>query len=358
MAVHFHPLIIKHISKETPDSVVITFDVPAKIQELFQYSQGQNLTLKASINGEEIRRSYSICSAPFENKISIAIKRAPLGKFSGYANDYLQTGDTLQVLPPTGRFFTKLKPTNKKNYLAFAAGSGITPIISIIKTTLSTEPLSLFTLVYGNRSRTSIMFFEELEGLKNKYVDRFNFINILSREKTDSPLNFGRIGHKKLTELTKLIAYNSFDDTFICGPESMLFCVKDFLEEKRINKKNIHFELFTTPGQKELKPLIEKEEKDKLPKNKVTIKLDGRSFSFDLAANNDSILDAALKLGVDLPFACKGGVCGTCRAKITEGQVDMDINYALESEEVHEGFILTCQAHPITKNVMVDFDLR
>jgi len=355
MAVHFHPLTIKQLNKETSDSVVITFDVPEKMQELFQYSQGQNLTLKASINGEEIRRSYSICSAPFENKISIAIKRAALGKFSGYANDYLQTGDTLEVLPPTGRFFTKLEPTN---YLAFAAGSGITPIISIIKATLSTEPLSSFTLVYGNRSRTSIMFFEELEGLKNKYVDRFNFINILSREKTESPINFGRIEHKKLTELTKLIPYNSFDDTFICGPESMLFCVKDFLEQQGVNKKNIHFELFTTPGQKAVKPLIEKEEKDELPKNKVTIKLDGRSFSFDLAANNDSILDAALKLGVDLPFACKGGVCGTCRAKLTEGQVEMDTNYALESEEVLKGFILTCQAHPTTKNVMVNFDLR
>jgi len=272
----------------------------------------------------------------------------------------LKEGDELDVLPPTGKFNTRLDPSNRKNYLAFVAGSGITPVLSIIKTTLQTEPGSSFTLVYGNRSRASIVFFEELEGLKNRYLERFNFINVLSREKTDAPLNFGRIDENKLAELSKMIRYENMDDFFVCGPEEMIFCVKDFLEKTGVEKKKIHFELFSTPGQKKLAVSSRQSAVgDSGPKSKITIKLDGRSFDFDLPFSSEtSILDAALKKGGDLPLACKGGVCCTCKARLLEGEVDMDVNWGLEHEEVEQGYILTCQSHPKTEKVVVDFDVK
>jgi ring-1,2-phenylacetyl-CoA epoxidase subunit PaaE len=358
MAVHFHKLKVKEVRKETPDCVSVSFEVPTELKNDFEFAQGQNITIKKTIGGEELRRSYSICSAPYENELRIAIKKVDGGKFSGYANTGLTKGDELEVMPPTGKFNTKLQATNCKNYLAIAAGSGITPVISIIKTTLLTEPNSRFTLVFGNRGRNSIVFFEELEGLKNKYLNRFNFINILSREKTDAPINSGRINKAKLTELNKLINYDTVDDYFICGPEEMIFCVKDFLEQRGIDKKNIHFELFTTPGQKRVTSHKPKVSNTDAVKSKITVKLDGRSFDFDLGSENDSILEAALKQGADLPFACKGGVCCTCKARLLEGEVEMDVNWGLEQEEVEQGFILTCQSHPKTERVVVDFDIK
>lgn len=358
MAVHFHPLIVEEVSKETADCVSIHFEIPAALKSIFEYHPGQNITLKTAVKGKVIRRSYSICTAPFENKLSIAVKKINMGLFSTHANEHLRKGDTIEVLPPTGRFFTPLLPGNKKNYLAFAAGSGITPVISIIKATLQTEPGSCFTLVYGNRTRGSIIFFEELEAIKNRYMERFCLINILSREKTEAPVNTGRIDNEKLYELTKLINYKNMDDTFICGPEKMLFCVKDFLEQNGIGKEKIHFELFTVPGQKTTAPGIMHPAGDTGKKSKITIKLDGRTTGFELELNGASILDAALHQGCDLPFACKGGVCGTCRAKLLEGKVSMDANFALEKEEMEKGYILTCQSHPITESVSIDFDSR
>jgi ring-1,2-phenylacetyl-CoA epoxidase subunit PaaE len=311
------------------------------------------------LNGEEIRRTYSLCSSPLDNKWRVAIKKVEGGSFSAFANETLKEGDVLEVMEPVGKFYTELDTSNKKNYLAFAAGSGITPVISIIKTTLGTEPSSTFTLVYGNRSRSSIIFFEELEGLKNKFIDRFNFINILSRERTDSSVNFGRIDIGKLTELEKLIDYKRMDEIFICGPEEMIFCVKNFLEQKDINEKKIHFELFTTSGTKtsNFKPQTSNEVSG--PQSKIIVKVDGRSFDFDLSLNSDiTILDAALKQGADLPFACKGGMCCTCKAKLLEGEVEMDVHWGLEHEEVEQGYILTCQSHPKTETVVVDFDIK
>ena len=359
MAVHFHPLKVKQVKKETDDCVSLLFDVPAALRAAFAFEHGQNITIKKDIDGEEVRRSYSICAAPFENELKVAVKKVDGGKFSCFANEQLKAGDELEVLPPTGRFNTRLSKSNDKQYVAFVAGSGITPVISIIKTTLATEPNSQFTLILGNRSRAAIIFFEELEGLKNKYLQRFNFINVLSREKTDAPLNSGRINLEKLTALSKLIKYDTVDEFFICGPEEMIFCVKDFLEQKGIDKKKIHFELFTTPGQKKAvsRKLLTVSDDD--PKSKITVKLDGRSFDFDLSLNSDtSILDAALKQGADLPFACKGGVCCTCKAKLLEGEIEMDANWGLEHEEVEQGFILTCQSHPLTEKVVVDFDIK
>jgi ring-1,2-phenylacetyl-CoA epoxidase subunit PaaE len=359
MSIHFHKLAIKEINKETADCVSVLFDVPDNLKNVFEFKQGQSLTMRTTINGEEIRRTYSICSTPLENQWRVAIKKVDGGLFSSLANEQLKKGDVLEVMPPVGKFYVELNPAHKKNYLAFAAGSGITPVISIIKTTLHTEPNSDFTLVYGNRSRSSIIFFEELEALKNKYLQRFNFINVLSRERTDAAINFGRINKEKLEELSKLIDYSSMNETFICGPEEMIFCVKDFLEAKGIDKKKIHFELFTTPGQKLTTDTRPRTTDDKGPKSKITVKLDGRSFDFDLALTSDiPILDAALKQGADLPFACKGGVCCTCKAKLIEGEVSMDVHWGLEDEEVEQGYILTCQSHPKTERVVVDYDIK
>ena len=358
MAVHFHKLKVKEVKEETPDCVSIAFDVPGNLKNDFLFEPGQNITIKKEIDGEEIRRSYSICTAPFENELRVAVKKVEGGKFSAFANAALKAGDELDILPPTGKFNTKLSSQNAKQYLAFAAGSGITPVISIIKTTLQTEPASSFTLVFGNRGRSTIIFFEELEGLKNQYINRFNFINILSREKTDAPINFGRIDPEKLSALNKLIDYKNTDEFFICGPEEMIFCVKDFLELLGIDKKKIHFELFTTPGQQLAVGKKQLAVNTSGPTSKITVKLDGRSFDFNLGFNSENILDAALKQGADLPFACKGGVCCTCKAKLLLGEVEMDVNWGLEQEEVEQGYILTCQSHPKTEKVVVDFDIK
>ncbi|HET9746514.1 MAG TPA: 1,2-phenylacetyl-CoA epoxidase subunit PaaE [Chitinophagaceae bacterium] len=360
MSIHFHRLRIKNISRETDQCVSVEFEIPESLSERFLYKQGQSLTMRAMLNGEEVRRTYSLCSSPLDNKWTVAIKKVDGGVFSSFANENLKAGDELEVMEPVGKFYTELDPASKKNYLAFAAGSGITPVLSIIKTTLRTEPKSEFTLVYGNRSRSSIIFFEELEGLKNKFIDRFNLINILSREKTDSAINFGRIDIGKLTDLEKLIDYKKMDEIFICGPEEMIFCVKNFLEQKEIPERKIHFELFTTSGQrKKSEAGSRKSEIAEGPLSKITVKLDGRSFDFDLSLNSDTtILDAALKQGADLPFACKGGMCCTCKAKLVEGEVEMDVHWGLEHEEINRGYILTCQSHPKTGKVVVDFDIK
>lgn len=359
MSIHFHPLRIKEVRKETPDCVSVLFEVPSNLEEPFTFFQGQSLTMRTMVNGEEVRRTYSICSSPLDKEWRVAIKKVDGGLFSTFANDQLKAGDTLEVMPPVGKFYTELSPTHKKNYLAIAAGSGITPVISLIKTTLLTEPLSVFTLVFGNRSRSSIIFFEALEALKNKFMNRFVLIHVLSRERTDSALNFGRIDPDKLKELDHVIDFKSQDEVFICGPEEMIFCVKDFMENAGLDRKKIHFELFTTPGQKTNTVRKKQSGTASGPQSNIVIKLDGRSFEFGLPLQSEtSILDAALAQGADLPFACKGGVCCTCKAKLLEGEVSMDVHWGLEEEEVEQGYILTCQSHPKTGKVVVDFDIK
>ncbi|HRD57313.1 MAG TPA: phenylacetate-CoA oxygenase/reductase subunit PaaK [Ferruginibacter sp.] len=358
MAVHFHSLKIKNIKKETLDCVSIHFEIPEHLANEFLYKEGQNITIKALIDGSEIRRSYSVCTAPYQNEIKVVVKEVPGGLFSAFAQ-HLKIGDELSVLPPVGKFNAKLKE-GKGNYLAIAAGSGITPIISIIKHTLHCQPKSNFTLIYGNKSRNSIIFFEELEAVKNKNIEHFNFINILSREKTDAPINYGRINKDKLQHLQQLIDFKNFDSAYLCGPEEMIFSASSFLEEAGLEKNKIHFELFTTPGltAQKKQEVSTKENFNIGPVSNVTVKLDGRSFDFNLSQNGNSILDAALQQGADLPYACKGGVCCTCRAKLINGQVSMDVNYALEQEEIEQGFILTCQSHPLSEKVVIDFDVK
>lgn len=359
MSIHFEQLTVREVRRETHDCVSIAFEVPEQLKETFRFLQGQYITLKTKIGGEEVRRSYSICSSPLDHELRVAVKKVPNGVFSTYANELLKAGDSLEVMPPMGKFFTPLLSSQKKNYVGFAAGSGITPLLSIIKTTLQTEKESTFTLVYGNRNRHSIIFRETLEALKNKYMNRFRLIHILSRETTDTPLNSGRIDADKcLTLCDKTIDLQRTDEFFLCGPEEMIFSVKNVLEEKGVAAQKIHFELFTTAGQQNKKIQQLETETDKGPKSKITVKLDGISFDFELSQKGEAILDAALKQGADLPYACKGGVCCTCRAKLVEGQVDMEVNYGLEPDEIEQGFILTCQSHPKSEHVVVDFDIK
>ena len=358
MALHFHNLEVKEVRIETPECVCIVFDIPSDLKNDFEFKQGQSIAIRVFDNSEEIRRSYSICSSPLDNELRVAVKKVGGGFFSTYANTKLKKGDFLEVMSPSGNFNTQLDPGSAKNYVAFAAGSGITPLLSIIKTTLAIEAKSTFTLVYGNKNSGSIIFREELEALKNIYMERFVLIYILSRERTESMINSGRIDAEKCTQLLKLIQFEKIDEYFLCGPESMIFSVKSFLESTGIDRKKIHFELFTTPVRKG-------SVKNQIPVNEdsgnlsfISVKVDGRTFDFNLDYQKSNILDAALAEGADLPFACKGGVCCTCKAKLISGQVEMEVNYGLEPDEVAAGYILTCQSHPRSEKVVVDYDVK
>jgi ring-1,2-phenylacetyl-CoA epoxidase subunit PaaE len=354
----FHPLAIKQIRKETPECVSIVFDVPEHLKDKYNFEPGQNITLKLRIGEEEIRRSYSICSSPHENELRVAVKEITGGRFSGHANKLLKEGDVIDVLPPTGKFNPKLNVTQARKYLAFVAGSGITPVISIIKTILAAEPESHFTLVYGNRTRGSIIFREQLEAIKNKNIHRFAVHHILSREQTDAPVKQGRIDKDKCELISKyLVDIGNMDHIFLCGPEEMIFSVREWLVEKGVKTEKIHFELFTVPGEK-FRPKEHETKSHAGAKSHITIKLDGRAIPFDLPYEGQSILDGALEQGADLPFACKGGVCATCRAKLLRGEVEMYTNYALEEDELAAGYILTCQSHPRTAEVEIDFDAK
>lgn len=355
MAIHFHKLQIKDVRKETPDCVSIAFNVPKELEKEFHFIPGQNITMRKFFENEEIRRSYSICGSHSENELRVAVKKAENGFFSTFANAELKKGDIIEVLPPTGNFYTEILPSQKKEYLFIAAGSGITPVISIIKTILSTQQNSNVALLYGNKNMASIIFKSQLESLKDKYLERFALHHIFSREKTESDFNFGRIDAAKLNYVSQFINLKTIDHFFVCGPEALIFTVKDFLLEKGIDADKIHFELFTTPMREHAviyKPL----EENKQEGSDVTLKIDGRSFEFKLAYDGQTILEAGLDQGADLPFACKGGVCCTCKAKLIEGEVEMEANYGLEKSEIKDGFILTCQSHPRSKKVAVDYD--
>lgn len=354
----FHPLTIKEIRRETPDCVSILFDVPENLKNEYKFEAGQNVTLRLNVGNEDIRRSYSICSSPHENELRIAVKHVEGGRFSSHANTLLQPGHVVHVLPPTGKFSAKSKNGTARNYLAIAAGSGITPVISIIKDVFNASNNSTFTLVYGNRSRNSIIFKEELEGIKNRYMPRFMLHHILSREQTDVEINHGRIDSNKLQSISQyLVDIKSMDQIFLCGPEEMIFTTRDWLLHHGVEKEKIHFELFTVPGENQ-KVIKATKKRDSGATSHVNLTLDGVTISFDLAYEGLSVLDAALQQGADLPYACKGGVCATCRAKLLKGEVEMDTNYALEDDELKAGFILTCQSHPRTPEVSIDFDVK
>lgn len=357
----FHPLKIKDIRSETSDCISVSFDIPETLRDTFHFLPGQYLTLRTPVNGEEVRRSYSICSSHRDNELRVAIKKVDNGKFSTYAHEYLKKGDTLDVMPPMGKFTPHKTDKSHQQYLAIAAGSGITPVMSIMKTLLEEDTSAGFTLVYGNRSRTSIIFRDAIEGLKNKYMQRLSVYHVLSREQMDIPLFTGRINAQKCAEFCgSLIDINTIDEAFICGPEEMILSVREQLIASGITSDKVHIELFTSPDQPKAvheQWVAAHQGSDELM-SKVSITLDGATFEIDVPYNGLSILDAALQKGADLPFACKGGVCCTCRARVMEGVVEMEVNYALEAYETQKGYILTCQSHPRSEKVIVDFDQR
>lgn len=354
----FHEIEVAEVYKETSDCTVITFTIPESLQEEFQYKQGQYVTLRKMINGEDVRRSYSLCSSPIDKQWKVAVKQIPGGIFSTYANTELKAGDTLQLMKPEGRFYVEVDPNGKKNYIAFAAGSGITPMLSIIKTHLELEPQSTFKLFYLNRTVKSIIFKEEIEQLKNKYLERFNVFYFLTKEQRDIEFLNGRFTPEKIQLLTKtFIDIDDTADCFICGPEEMIFLIRDELEAAGLPKEKIHYELFFSGGKKANEAQIAHALEQKVDGTEVTIVDGGKEFHFVMEDEYDNILDGALAAGADLPFACKGGVCSTCKCKVVEGAVEMKINYALIEEELASGLVLSCQAVPTTKKVVVDFDV-
>ncbi len=356
---NFIPLTVQKIIRETDDCVQIRFEIPASHKQDFQFTPGQYLTLEHSIHGESVRRSYSICSTPSDTYLAVAVKQIPDGRFSTFANNTLAAGDILNSLTPDGNF--TIQDPEDQEFMFIAAGSGITPIMSMISTLLATNPRADVTLMYGNKRTSSIIFQEALEDLKNEYMDRFNLIHVLSQELSESDLNNGRIDAQKCKViLEKSIAREQLEGVYLCGPSQMIMDIRDYLTtEGGITEEKVHYELFNTENLSDNSDYQKNLSSDKKLAEKVckvTIDSDSRSYKLDLKYGGETILDAALKTGADLPFACKGGVCCTCRAKLLKGEVDMEKNYALEPEELEQGFILTCQAHPKSDEVHVSFD--
>ncbi|MTI09868.1 1,2-phenylacetyl-CoA epoxidase subunit PaaE [Curvivirga aplysinae] len=354
----FHPLKVVDIRQETRDAVVLTLEAANGNMDEFSYVQGQYVTFRKEFDGEELRRSYSICSKVGSPFIQVGIKKVQGGVFSSWANDELKAGDVLEAMPPMGNFHVPISKGDTKHYLGFAGGSGITPFMSIIKTVLEEEPDSHFTLLYGNMHSHSIMFREELEDLKNIYLGRLSVIHVLERETQEIELFNGRIDKEKCAKLFNgWINLDDVDMAFICGPEPMMISISESLKEHGLAGDKIKFELFAPS-----KPscaggnMHDKAVADGGPKVEATIIIDGLSRNVEMPKDAVSILEAGLDAGMDLPYACKGGVCSTCKCKVVEGDVEMDTNHALEDYEVRAGYVLSCQSYPVSDKVIVDYD--
>jgi ring-1,2-phenylacetyl-CoA epoxidase subunit PaaE len=352
---HFHRLAVNDLRRETPDAVSLTFAIPKQLAGDYSFVPGQYLTLRTTMDGEEVRRSYSICSGPDDGELRIAVKRVDGGAFSSWATDELKAGDELDVMTPTGRFGVAPAPQQARIHVGFAAGSGITPILSIVKGVLAREPNSRFFLFYGNRSTAGMLFREELEELKDRFLQRFSLFHVISGEEQDIPILHGRLdGEKVRLLLRSQVPAASVDHVFICGPSGMSEEIEAVCRELGIADDRIHVERFVSglggkPRPRKIVP------PDAPPKAHAALIIDGKRREVPVA-EGEAILDAALRGGVDLPFACKGGMCSTCRAKLVEGKAEMEVNYSLEPWELKAGFILTCQARPTTDRVVVDYD--
>ncbi len=350
----FHPLRVAAVERLTEDAVAVTFEVPAALRDEFAFNPGQHLSVKTDVLGDDVRRNYSICAPATGGPLRIGVKRIPDGVFSAFVADRLRPGDTLDVMTPTGTFSTRLDPAQAKRYVAVAAGSGITPVLSILATALEVEPDSTAALVYVNRRTSTIMFLEELEDLKNRFPDRFQLIHVLGHEMTEVELLSGRLDVDRFDRiLDTILPVDDVDDWFLCGPLALTDTVRGVLLDRGVDADHVHRELFhvgAVPRRRTVTPDVP------AAGASVTVILDGRSVDLTVPPDGDSILDATLQVRSDAPFACKNAVCGTCRARVTEGRVEMDANYALEPDEVARGFVLTCQSHPVTDRVVVDFD--
>jgi len=354
-----HPLRVSAVERLTDDAIAIEFDVPPELADEYRFLHGQHVSLRSLEAGDDLRRSYSICSAAGSGRLRVAVKRLSGGVFSAYAHDHLKAGDTIEVVTPIGHFNTALDAEHARSYAMLAAGSGITPILSILATILETEPNSSVTLIYGNRTVQDIMFLEELEDLKNLHPDRFAMFHVLSREEQDIALFHGRIDREHLGQfLDQLVRPEDVDEWFLCGPREMVDSARALLIERGTQPAHVHSELFHADSA--TRP-IQTREASTLPStiegtSEVTIILDGRRSTFQLARDGERVLDAALHVRSDAPYACKGGVCGTCRAKLVSGSVEMEQCYALEQSEIDAGFVLACQSHPTSEKVILDFD--
>jgi ring-1,2-phenylacetyl-CoA epoxidase subunit PaaE len=359
MSTHFHSLRVKSITPDTDEAVIVSFDVPAELHKDFQFTQGQHLTLRTQLNGKEERRSYSICSGVDDDELCIGVRHVTGGVMSSWLNRSLKTDETIDVLPPEGRFFVPIDSSQAHHYLGIAGGSGITPILAIMKTVLAREPLSRFTLIYGNRRQSSTMFKEELEDLKNRYLTRLTLHTVFSQEQMDSPLNSGRLTQAKLGEfLSVLIQPQQIDHVFVCGPHCFNDEADAALLAAGVPAEHIHIERFGVPVDAvggAVKPMAQAGD---APQAIVQIIRDGLSREIEFRTEHGNVLDAAAAAGLEVPYSCKSGVCCTCRAKLIEGKVRMDRNFALEPHEVAAGFMLTCQAHPLTERVVISFDER
>jgi ring-1,2-phenylacetyl-CoA epoxidase subunit PaaE len=350
----FFRLRVRDVRAETRDAIAVTFDVPPGLEKQFAFAPGQHLTLRQEIAGEVIRRSYSICAAVQDKTLRIAIKRMPDGIFSNWANDRLAIGDHLEVMPPTGKFGVPLSSQNQRTYAAFAAGSGITPIFSILKSTLLAEPQSNFTLFFGNRATGTVMFRDELADLKDRFLERLNLVHILTRERQESELLNGRISREKAQQLlNRWFGDRPIDVAFLCGPDTLIPDVAEALKLRGLAESQIRRELFTS-GLFKPRTRVRSHPEQKLCE--VTLLLDGAAHRFSMPRGSESILHAGLRHGIDIRYGCQGGVCSSCRGHLRAGEVEMDAHYALEDYEVAQGFILTCQSHPLTDQVTVDFD--
>jgi ring-1,2-phenylacetyl-CoA epoxidase subunit PaaE len=351
----FHRLAVNDIRRESSDAISLTFAIPRELEPDYRFVPGQYLTLRTTLDGEEVRRSYSICSGPEDGEVRIAVKKVDGGAFSTWAAEELNSGDELEVMTPTGRFGVQAAPQEARTYVGFAAGSGITPILSIIKGVLAREPMSRFFLFYGNRATGAVMFHETLEDLKDRFIDRFSVFYVISGEEQDLPILHGRLDAEKTKLLLRsLVPASTVDHVFICGPIGMSEEVEATCLDLGIDAERIHVERFVSefggkPRPKAPVPV------DAPPKAFASLIIDGKRREVPVA-ENEAILDAALRAGVDLPFACKGGMCSTCRAKLVEGKAEMELNYSLEPWELESGFVLTCQAKPVSERVVVDYD--
>jgi ring-1,2-phenylacetyl-CoA epoxidase subunit PaaE len=357
---HFHTLRVREVRPDTDEAMIVSFDVPGELADLYRFTQGQYLTVRRDVDGADVRRSYSICAGLDDGELRVGVRKVAGGVFSNWLHQHLKAGDTLEVMPPQGRFFVPLAPETPRHYLGLAGGSGITPILSIMKTVLMREPASRFTLVYGNRRAASTMFKEELEDLKNRYMTRLTLHHVFSDEQVDSPLNMGMMNRDKIGDfLRTVIDPTHVDHAFVCGPYSMNDEGEAALLGAGVPPERIHIERFGIPLQSagDLAKLHAPQEGD-ADNATITVVRDGLTRDIVFRKNHPSILDAAADAGMDVPFSCKSGVCGTCRAKLLDGQVRMDRNFALEKAEVAAGFILTCQAHPLTPCATVSFDDR
>lgn len=351
----FHRLSVRDVKRETPDAVSIAFDVPSNLAEDYAFAPGQYLTLRANLEGEDVRRSYSICSGPDDGALRIAVKQVDNGLFSTWANGSIKAGDALDVMTPTGRFGLEHSPGDRRIHVGFAAGSGITPVLSIIRGVLAVEPQSSFFLFYGNRSTSDILFRQDLEELKDRFLRRLSVFHVLSREEQDLPILNGRLDGEKVRLLLRaVVPAAAVDHIFVCGPTGMSDDLEVTLKDIGIPPEKIHIERFVSAlgGRPRPRPAVAPKAR---PAHLADLIIDGKRREVPVA-EGESILDAALRAGMDLPFACKGGMCSTCRAKVVEGAVEMDVNYSLEPWELKAGFVLTCQAHPTGARVMIDFD--